>query len=115
MKRTATVKRAQEGAISKTGFWEKVELQQEDEHRAKAEQRASSYHGQAAPGIGFRYVEELTDDRSDEDAERNRGEDIARELQRIKRGRDTVGRSGRDKASRTAARTSQERWESAEQ
>ncbi len=61
-------------------------IEQEDEQRAKAEQRASGYHRQAAPGIGFRYVEELTDDRRDEDAERNRGKDIARELQRVKRG-----------------------------
>ena len=68
-----------------TGFWEKVEVSR---RTSTGPGRAANqrHHAEAAPGIGFRYVEELTDDRGDEDAERNCGEDIARERQRIERG-----------------------------
>ena len=89
MNRTATVRRAQEGATSRTGLFEKGGGHQQDEHRAQPEQRTSGHHSQAAAGIrrGSGNGEELADDGGDEDAERNRGEDISRELKRIDGGK----------------------------
>ena len=58
---------------------------QQDEHRAKPEQRTSSHHSQATAGIrrGGGNGEELADDGGNEDTERKRGEDISRDLKRI--------------------------------
>ena len=79
------MRRAQEGAVSMTVFSERVEVTSRTSTGPKAEQRTGGHHSQATPGIGRGSWngEKLAYDGGDEDAKRNRGEDISRELQRI--------------------------------